>query len=155
MRLLSGLLLVAAGCFGPFHRGPYDNRPPDAVVIAKVLDDGRIALDDGRTVRLFGVREAPVAYLRDHEGKKASVEVLLPTVPPAVELRVWERGIPRVCGNGLMTWNLFAAPDPAYFGHPVVADLFGRFAPPPRESDLDHPDAPEHLVRAIRAATAP
>ena len=146
---LVALLVLADGCFGPFCRGTYDNRPDDAVAITEVHDDGHIALEDGTTVRLFGVR-VPADLLRAYEGKKASVERLLPTDPPAVELCVWDRF--GHCGNGLMTWNLFAAPYESYAGLPIAINAARYHAP--READLDHPDAPTALVARMRESFA-
>lgn len=142
-------LFLLAGCVAPFSRGTYDNRPADAVRITRVHDDGRIALGDGTIVRLFGVR-VPAGLLREHEGKQASVEVLLPTDPPAVELCVWDTF--GRCGNGLMTWSPFAKPLEAYVGVLLAANA-ARYCPP-RESDLSHPDAPAALVARMRAAWA-
>ncbi|MHC4134583.1 MAG: hypothetical protein ACYS0K_06330 [Planctomycetota bacterium] len=145
MRRLAVLCLLVAGCVAPFWRGTYDNRPDDAVAIAEVHDDGRIVLADGTTVRLFGVR-VPADLLREHEGKKVSVETLLPTDPPAVELCVWHRF--GYCGNGLMTWNPFAAPYESFMGYLIVVNSARYY--PPREADLSHPDAPAELVAEMR-----
>ena len=140
-------IVFLAGCFGPFYRGTYDSRPDDTVLIARVHDDVRIELADGRTVRLFGV-QVPAGQLREYEGKRASVEVLLPTDPPAVWLSIWERF--GYCGLGLYTWDPFARPYEGFHGHCVVANA-GRYHPV-IESDLSHPDAPPHLVARLRKA---
>jgi hypothetical protein len=148
-----GLPLVAASC-GPPHL--HDEHPlPDlsgAVRIEGVLEQGHLRLDDGRIVRLFGIRVADgpealdsfkeaIQSFKDDSTYGIIVRELIPGEVPAVELNGYDEYHGPHGSGGIA-------------GRPALNKLVLRWYAvrtiEPNETDLGDPRVPEDYREMVR-----
>lgn len=157
-RAIVSLLIATASCT-PFTRTHILETPKGVQRVEEITPEGHLRLDDGRTIRLFGVQipdaaDDRAAFVRELQARTEApqgVEIVevLQDEPPAADVVAWTWPYGGFgCGTSLNPLGevMRVTAQPVHLSS-LVLRMSGSGL---HRADLDDPSAPDDVVKRLR-----